>query len=194
MNVKLRYTVILRDARGRVVRRYTRRSRSFVVGFLRHLRAMLGSMGETANDTAGVSRAVTIPNSLATPWGDADGPLNVDTYGIVVGTGTAAESINDYALATQVAHGNGAGQLEHLASIIDAVVVSAPSASFKVRRTFNNNSGGAIVVNEIGMYVQTRESIPTTRYYCVIRDLLAAGDSIPNGGAYQVAYTIQITV
>lgn len=192
IDLTLTRTITLPDGR-RIVR--TAPANSFVIAFIHHIQAAISASGESpVKDTLGAARAIPDPSAFTKPWMDANAGINNPLWGAVVGTGDTAEDVDDYALAAQIAHGNGAGQLEHLATIADPVVSADPIATFHHRRSFNNNSGGAITVKEIGVYVQTNESLPNVRYFCIIRDVLDTPDTIPDTGAYQVDYTFQIHV
>jgi len=110
-------------------------------------------------------------------------------YGIVVGTGTNAVTISDYKLQSIIAHGNGAGQLYHQATVVSGVTVSGSDAYFTAQRTFNNNSGGLITVQEAGIY-----SYSSTGYYFLeVRDLTGAID-IENLKSLVALYTFKVTV
>ena len=58
-------------------------------------------------------------------------------------------------------------------------------------RYFNNNSGGNVNVNEVGIvaYLQGQYN----QNYMMSRDKLAATITVPNTGQLRVTYTIQLT-
>ena len=125
---------------------------------------------------------------------NSNGPINDATYGPVVGTGTTAPVTTDYVLETQIAHGNGAGQLAHQETAVDNVSYNATTCALRIRRNFNNNSGAPINITEIGLYGQDIKPVSLTRIFCLIRDVLAAPFTVPNGGTAQLEYTLQTTV
>jgi hypothetical protein len=115
----------------------------------------------------------------------------IDTFGIVVGTGNNPESLESYALGTKIASGNLAGQLSY--SVTDPPAVSTVGTTKTVAwvRYFNNNSGGVITVNEVGVYTKgTYDNSTATFMMC--RDLLAGGVNVPNTGQLKVTYTLQL--
>jgi hypothetical protein len=79
---------------------------------------------------------------------------NDDSYGIVVGTGNTAPTINDYALQVKVAHGNGAGQVQYAASPWVCRRPIPPRTHFTVTRIFSTDSGNPVVIYEMGLYVR----------------------------------------
>ncbi|AQX72720.1 hypothetical protein [Dehalococcoides mccartyi] len=116
----------------------------------------------------------------------------IDTFGIVVGTGANPESLESYALGTKIASGNLAGQLSYSATDPPAISTVGTTKTVAWVRYFNNNSGGAIVVNEAGVYTKgTYDNSSATFMMC--RDLLAGGVNVPNTGQLKVTYTLQLT-
>ena len=121
---------------------------------------------------------------------------NADEKGIVVGTNNTAVNIIDYSLNTQITHGTGTGQLEHLSCACHNVQenVGAKTASFDIVRIFRNSSGGTISIAEAGVYgVGTYIS---SYYYtfnlCLIRDVVSPAVDIDDGEYLKVTYTIQV--
>lgn len=109
--------------------------------------------------------------------------------GIVIGTGTEAESFEGYTLGTLIANGTGSGQMSYAAQ--EATTMSYDSGT-KVMiatliRYFNNNSGGVINVSEVGWYVYYRPSI------MVSRDLQSPTVAVADADQLKVTYTISVT-
>jgi len=115
----------------------------------------------------------------------------VDTFGLVVGTGSDPENFDDHALGARIASGNLAGQLAY--SVTDAPVVSTVGTTKRIElvRYFSNNSGGAITVNEVGMYTKGCISSYSISYM-LCRDLVSGGVEVPDTGQLKVTYTIQL--
>ena len=135
-------------------------------------------------DTAGNSKTPTANN---TRFLRTDAAINIDTHGIVVGTGSTAVAMTDTKLVTQIAQGSGSGQLTHgimQAFTVDAVGASTPRY-VNLARGFQNNSGAAITVSEAGLYGQHQCS-DGTRNFCVCRDLITF--TIPIGYLAVVQY------
>jgi hypothetical protein len=76
---------------------------------------------------------------------------NDDTYGIVIGTDNTTPTNDDYNLLAQVAHGSGSGEMLHGPHSVVAPYEDGQSIKYELSRTFNNQSGAAITLREIGM-------------------------------------------
>jgi hypothetical protein len=126
-------------------------------------------------------------------------PGGEDAFGIIVGSGTDAESFEDYNLQTQIVEGSGAGQLNHAASELHDVSYDAGTKVLKdeLVRYFNNNSGGSIDVNEVGLVMHGSVGAGDNPAYrskvLVCRDKLASTVTVPDTGQLKVTYTIQLT-
>ena len=119
-------------------------------------------------------------------WGDMDS--QGDIYGPVIGTGTGTETFTDYVLGTIIAHGAGSGQMVH-SDMTRTYSLSGTRHKNKVNRTFTNNSGASITVNETGLYA---ESGYANDQMMINRDLISA-IAVANSESLYVAYTIQLT-
>ncbi len=124
------------------------------------------------------------------------GPAGEDSWGILVGSGLNAESFDDFDLQTQITEGAGAGQLNHVASEAHAITWTAGTRTMQndLVRYFNNNSGGAINVNEIALCPSVdRPGVVGGEVPVVMsRDKLASTVSVPDTGQLKVTYTISI--
>jgi hypothetical protein len=197
---------------GEVVRRHKQRSHSWVRNAYNLMVCQSAAVASDSGvglaivDTGGVTRsdATTQPASGWSSSGSGNmriyvgstygfyAQAGVDNMGIVVGTGGGAENFDDHALGSKISNGNGAGQLAY--SAMDALSVSTIGTTKQVVwiRYFNNNSGGPVTVNEVGIY--TRGTVGgSTVYYMLCRDLLAGGVTVPDAGQLKVTYTIQLT-
>lgn len=139
----------------------------------------------------GISVTVTnISNGSAAPGNTmiCTGPAGNTNYGPVVGTGTGAYDFDNYALGTLIAHGTGSGQLGYSITTFNAPTTSGNDRYFEIIRTFQNNSGAQITVNEIGLYGNS-----SSVYFCLARDLPTAID-IPSGQTLTLTYKVKITL
>lgn len=168
-------------------------SDSLVIGFLQHLYGAFISGNATIKDTGGTDRSVEEPTASTYNRFRIDAVDDNDNFGIVVGTGITAESNIDHKLATQIAHGTGAGQLDYGSHGFTAPSVVGSSVDMIVSRTFLNSSGAEISVTEIGIYCHS-ESSATAWYFCLLRDVLTSAQAVPNGQTITVQYTIRTTV
>lgn len=120
-------------------------------------------------------------NSYVAAVGDA-------TEGIVIGTGAGAESFDGYQLTTKVVHGNGGGQMHYSDSEI-SYAWDGGTLTFTTTliRYFNNNSGGTIVITEIGLYAK----LPV--YFAMVtRDLLDPSVSCVDASQLKATYEVDL--
>ena len=199
----------VRDKHGKVIQSLRQRSHSWVRNAYNQLFCQLAA--KDANDTTfgpgklsgkqtnGTVRGVAYPfgygesNSVDGTGYGLRAPAGIDTKGIVVGSGTNAESLEDYALQTQIANGTGAGQLSYIASEPHSITYDAGTKVLKdtLIRFFNNNSGGGVNVNEVGIVAYLQGQF--NQNYMMSRDKLAATVTVPNTGQMKVTYTVQLT-
>ena len=94
-----------------------------------------------------------------------------------------------------IAQGFGAGQMDYMAQIINASVVADPNCDFFMSRQMANNSGGLITVRESGIYATMDRSMSpfSTAQGCVVRDVFAVPQDVPDGGGITVEYTLRVT-
>lgn len=116
------------------------------------------------------------------------------TNGILAGTGTTAFTFNDFALDTLIAEGTGSGQMSYVAMddyTASNVVYNGGTLKWTTtyERFMNNNSGGSIVVEEVGLVAD--HSTPGGSAYLMARDLLGGSAlTIADAGQLKVTYTI----
>ncbi len=181
--------------------------RSFVKNFVGMLYQQASNgLAVTLTDVAGSSRALSAKSigdlGMAQPGGGETilRGANYDNKwsennGIIVGTGTTAVAYNNSALASKIEHGTAGGQLLHWGGLIKDTEVSAPYAYFDVSRIFENQSGGSITINELGLVATAFYS---NQYYqfLICRDVLAEVDwvSLAHTEMLKVTYRIRVTV
>ena len=127
---------------------------------------------------------------------DSDGILTPAAQidkGIVVGSGTTAESFEDYVLQTPITEGTGAGQLNAVASENHSMSYAALVLKDEQVRYFNNNSGGDVSINEVAIYDGIYAAGGGRYNACMTRDKLGATVTVPDTGQVKVTYTIQLT-
>lgn len=117
-----------------------------------------------------------------------------NSYGIQVGTGSAAESFEGYALNTIVPHGNASGQLYYQAhsAIVQSYDSGAKKWTITIKRILNNNSGGTITVTESALTFFVSQVGGT--YVMANRDLLGASVAVLNGGQLTAQYDLTLTL
>lgn len=116
---------------------------------------------------------------------------NAENFGVVVGTGTTAFDLDDFRLDAVITHGNTTGKLYYQAQVAPVTTYSGdPDFTENIlhKRVYNNNSGGTITVNEVGLVFLTYGSA-----YKVMmsRDVLDTPAVVLNGA--QLTVTISIT-
>ena len=185
MRISAHYTLEVRDERGKLVRRIRRVSHSYVRATADWLHATFGFSASTlVPDTGNVNRTMSTGSGT-----NGSGANDADTNGLVVGTGTNAVALSDYALQTQITHGLGAGQLDYQATETAALQTVGSTRSFEIRRVFVNQSGATITINECGQYVAYGALV-----FCFIRDVVSPGVAVPNNGSATLIYTLGVTV
>jgi hypothetical protein len=202
----------VRDRNGKIIQRLRQHSHSWVRNAYNAMFCQLagkdasdttfGAGKISGKDTGGTVR--TLSRALGTDYNSScdgltpgsghgyRGSAASDTTGIVVGSGTAPESFEDYALQTLISNGTGAGQLSYVASEAHAVSYDAMARVLRnsLARFFNNNSGGDVNVNEVGIIFYTQYN---GYRYLYSRDKLATTVTVPNTGQLKVTYTVQLT-
>jgi len=187
-NLEVYYQVCVREQSGLLVlETELRPAHSFTKQFAQLL-YNIGLGAAYANPTAvtntGGSSVTNVLNmTLLTNAGTA-----VQTWGIQVGTGTAAESINDTALNTLIAHGTSVGQLQYGPVTFGAPSTTATTTTFRHTRVFTNGSGGTVTVQEIGL-----TSGDATNNFLLVRDLTGAV-AVTNGQQLTVNYDFTTTI
>ena len=181
----------VKDRNGKVIARKKKLSRSFVRGWNHLLCAQLRgeAVPAPAIQTKDTSNTLRNVRGSGSPF-YADAPIANSTYGCVVGTDNTPVDIENYALGAQCAEGVGLNQMNHQACTATYLGVVGTVSSFKIERTFLNNSGNAINVEEIGLYNMMWEVGAVTRYFMTLRDLFSL--AVPDGGGITVTYTIRI--
>jgi len=183
--------VIVEDRYGNVIKHIKKPMDSFVKNIL-NLICMFDTGGWVTTDRNGNTVNFYFKNAADNYLYNAEvlAPADDDNYGILVGSGTTAFSVNDYDLASPISNGTGSGQL----SYGEMSVVASGDDYKQWQRSFDNNSGADITVNEIGMAAKvTREEAGSQVVYYVLlaRDVISA-TTVPNGGRITVKYTFRI--
>ena len=119
----------VRDGRGRLLRKRRQECHSWTRWLYNQVFTQAACVANNAADnlkmvkTDGTDLSNTnaniytyCPGGTTYPAYGLKAPAGEDSYGIVVGTGTAGESFEDYALANKIANGTGAGQLAYIAA------------------------------------------------------------------------------
>ena len=224
-NIDIKITVTVKDKDGKIIKVHKQRSHSFVSNFLALLTSSLACscLQDINSTTYGYFFRMTNGTyALYNPFYmelnsifDLNAPANNSAYGIVVGTGTATPTPNDYALQSQIQNGTGSEQLVYSGHTISPAPVSngssnyytttsTPSSgllpvsgnttSWQILRTFQNQSGAPITVSEVGLITQIcGNAVSSPVYVLLAHDLLTSPITIPNGGVMAITYTISVS-
>jgi len=217
-NIDVSLTVIVKDKDGKMIKQHKQHSHSFVSNFLSILASSLASgYDQEFNASYGYYYRITNGNyAYYSPYAwiidelfDLNDGANDSTYGIIVGTGTATPTPNDYALGNQIVNGTSSGQLVYGSHTISPTAqgigpgtsgtttstpssgilpVSGNTTSWQIQRTFQNQSGASITVSEVGLYTKTTNGVTL-----IVHDLLSSPITIPNNAVLTIVYTISVS-
>jgi hypothetical protein len=116
----------------------------------------------------------------------ANGASGSVIKGIILGTSDTSPAINDYKIGTLIAHGTSAGQLEYGTTSFTSVSIVGSAAKFTITRSVTNNSGSAIDVEEVALYIAGDFN------YMIEHSLLPF--TVDNLLTATVTYTLSVTV
>lgn len=201
MSLELRKRIILHNKEGEVT--YDSGdlpSHSFVKGFMQGMQLIYGNVVEPRplfKTAAGALYTVTVD----TIWTTADYPFSVDNdldddkWGILIGDDdTTPEENDNFRLDSLIESGAGAGQVNYGVTSWDpTITIDGNEVRWSFNRPMTNNSGGNVVVKEIGVYVRIYGTTPI-HYVMILRDIINPAITIPNGETMTVQYTIKTDV
>lgn len=209
----------VRDRNGNLISRHKQRSHSWVENAYNFMFCNIAGCGHLAADNldmytpAGVQKTdnhaptfqqlatyqvVTGGYGFRGAAGFRTPDLLTSPHGIVVGTSVNAESFDSstprgYSLGAVIVNGNGAGQMDYAEQNLYTVTFVALVKTATLIRFINNNSGGDITVNEVGIYGRGGLNYTDDQLWMAVRDLLGVGVLVPDTGQLKVTYTISLT-
>jgi len=183
--------------------------KSFIKNFVLYLNSKISNKAVTIIDTSGNSREVnfgTFRHKFYTRYEwvnleiqeQCDAPENDITYGILVGSGTAPVSPDDYTLSELI----GSDKLSYGSCLTSQVTVENNVIKFTYARPIVNMSSDVVTINETGIVMKIKRFITSDNrvryseefYMLIARDVLDTSISLnPNEGA-NVIYTIKVSV
>ena len=211
----------IRDKNGIVIREGRHKMHSFVNNVLRILEGWARAVGGMATGSGGLVRSTTVVNVAGSSvtayieWYDPAGNTrgggnsmgllagdNVDSYGIVVGSGTSPVTLDSYALASKISHGTSEGQLDYDAMAAEELgldtSVSPPVYRCRFLRGFKNLSGGDIVINEVALiarcYWKDYGAVRNDVTFMIARDVLPISYTVPAGGSATVVVVVEVVL
>jgi len=200
VNLDLFYEIEIRDAKGKITSKFRRRSKSLLKLFALALKCVLSGTGAnqtlsfTALDTSNVSR--TFYAGLAASYWTfmaTQAPTATDAFGIQIGRSTTPVTRDDFMLQNKCTHGTGTNQFLYGATTVEDVAGVAPSSTFRIIRTFTNNSGLSIDVNELGLVILNWYTGAGAFYFLTARDVFGGPVAVPNGSTMTVRYIFSVT-
>ena len=212
-NLDLFYEIEVRDKNGNLISKRKGRSKSLLRNFALMLRGLMAGniYGVISGTTLNVKVTVTArdgttlnyPSFRYDPPSDhpelnAPSAMEVsamernDKYGILVGTGTAPVTKDDYDLNSQIPDGFADGQMVHGKTTVEDVNGDPPSSVFRIIRTFTNEGSSTITVYEIGLVARVNEN-STVKYVLIARDVLDTPQDVPAGATLTVRYIFKVT-
>ncbi len=145
----------------------------------------------TGDYIAGTGRFVTYQN--ITYRNDSSQFFGLAQWRVILGSGIDPVKASDIGLANRLQHGSGSNQLEP-GSITNYSVQTTdkPTTRMTLTRSFTNNSGGEIAINEIGVITSTIATVQNSDYtqFLIVRDVLDSTSNVPSGKTITIDYEI----
>lgn len=161
-------------------------ARSYTLNFLKILQIQMNAeAGFTVQEVDATNTAWVVGTDIYF----ANAGSTIATYGIVVGTGTNVVDESDIALQTKIAHGTGAGQLQHGAMSIAGPGISGADTTAVLSRAFTNGTGSTITVQEVALYIG--DDAGPADFFMILRDL--STQAILAGATKTASLTLKTT-
>lgn len=176
------YTIEVRDWNGKLLRRFSARSRSYVRPWNPEINCQVSGLELSSKDIGGTTRTL-VPYSYNLR-------ANEDSYtkSIVIGDDDTAVAISNYCLGNHFY----AGWAYQPPSVSTPGVVGS-TCSFNIDRVWVNNTGAGVTVKEIGIYFLARRRINMAATFCGVRDVLPSPITVPDSGSIRIIYAIGAT-
>jgi len=176
---------VVRDRRGRVINDTGwKETNTLTKNFYAFLRCAMQSYNTLCVRTDGSAGTIEHPALGDDYFMRLRALAGADDIGIVVGSGTTEPTRNDYNLESQIPHGTGTGQLYYYECNVDF-----GDDYVQACRTFENQSGADITINEVGLIAQYYDyDLTASAYALIARSLFTL--TIPAGGSATIYYKI----
>jgi hypothetical protein len=176
---EIRAVVLGKD--GKIRKRYKwKRANSLIKAFAQGLKIGMGQAAETVKDVTGTDRTVGA-NAANLSVNAVSG---VSSWGMVIGSDATPVSMSDYKLGAQITT-----NVDHSAVTVSMEYPDANTARVVISRTFTNNTGANVVIQEVGLYAKLGG---TTYNFCIDRSLYSL--LLPAGEAVVITYRISVSV
>ncbi len=216
-SIRLSYSYVVKDRYGKTVDMVKdKRANSFLPRFLELLNGELSmiyagtvsaveqpviAIEKTISDwTAGAKQTPAISVGYPLAYISAAATAGDHSYGILIGSGTLANTKNTYDLTAKYPHGDGVGYFNYGDTTFSVyTATSEPTQAISISRTFVNNSTQSQSIIEVGLavkkaYYDTDTGTTRAATILIIRDVLATPVSVPAAGSVAWTYRIKITV
>lgn len=200
LHIILESTLVDRDGNpilgpdGRPVDRIVKPTNSWVKQFPQIMKSCMQEISEAGVlDTTGASLTV---DRTPGPILDASPAAGDNTHGIQVGTSNVAPTSTDNALGALIASGSAAGELDYQVQLwpgtaSTALIAIAGGVRIVGSRQVDNNSGGLVTVEEIGLAVRQRATTGIF-FFLILRDLITS--AIADGTSRVFTYNLEYLV
>jgi len=177
--MEVRIDVKVYDKDGRLIEH----KNTPIKSWLKNAAALFNSFfnNASARATAVSGQSISIPTSsgIGSVFSVMAGSGN-DSYGILIGSGSAAVTADDYKLASQIPNSTVSYSAVSLSNGLNK---TTGGYQFSVSRSFTNNSSSAVNVSEIGLAVYGSGS-----YVLLIRDVLNSAIALQPQNTMTVTY------
>lgn len=182
------YTLEVKDKKGKTISKVTKPCESFVLQFMQLLEAQLDPANAVViKDVAAANKTCNDDNNTL----NSCAPVTNELYGLSVGTGVTPVVNADYVMETKIAHGVGAGELQHGASSMVTSAEVGANVDCQLIRTFTNGSGNTINVTEIGIISLGNDG--AAQYFLTLHEIVTL-TAVANGQTLTVTITFRTTV
>lgn len=177
---KVTIAATLYDHHGKLIRKFRpRAAHSFLAQFIELLNVQMSQTAQSITDTGNIERSC-LPSSISFK---VEAGASTLTYGILIGSGTNAVDIDDYALQTPIS--------VDLTVSGHTLALSYPTANTRrlsISRTFSNAAVSPMPIEEVALYT----IIPPGWTGCMDRTLYSVG--IPASSSLELTYRIDVSV
>jgi len=195
-------TIVVRNEKGDIVKVHKQWSRSPTANFMGFLMPTNWYTNTSSNWTITTTGGGTFnfnPTTIPISYPGTTTRCQAYLYMIQVGSGQQSNPYSAYNLAAPIANGSGSGQLLYgQPSVSSTPTASGSSVYFTISQTLNNQSGGTVVITEVGVVVYANtwsissKSCSSSGYVLVWYDVLSSSISISNGGSITIYYTFTV--
>lgn len=118
----------------------------------------------------------------------------LDSWDLIIGRDSTPVAIDDFGLYDKIAQGSNTGEMNHSTTQISVQTTNKPSSRFVLSRSYTNNTGSSIDVNEIGIASRIIGSYNQNDEYRLIsllaRDVLGSTVTVPDTSTLTVEYEV----